>query len=185
MGPAALGVSSKKTDPEQPVPYAGQGLLLTDLPSETIAALVEAFVGSSLLHVEVRQLGGAASVSSPDHGLLDRIEQPFVLFTFGLTPDPRSAMAVEQDVRALVERLEPWDSGRRYLNFAETRMDPRAIYGPGYERLRVVKATYDPAGLFVANHPVERMSTGVAGEALPLVRSPKPDQTAVGGMSGS
>ena len=32
---------------------------------------VEAF--GLLLHVEVRQLGGAAAVASPDHGVLDAI----------------------------------------------------------------------------------------------------------------
>ena len=141
-------------DPEVPVPYAGEGLLLTDVSSGTIDALVEAFVGSSLLHVEVRHLGGAAAVSSPDHGLLDAIEEPFLLFTFGLAPDADALAAVEHDVRVLLERLEPWASERRYLNFAESRMDPRSIYGPGHDRLRQVKAAYDPAGLFVANHPV-------------------------------
>jgi FAD binding domain/Berberine and berberine like len=141
-------------DPEVPVPYAGEGLLLTDASSGTIDALVEAFVGSSLLHVEVRHLGGAAAASSPDHGLLDAIDEPFLLFTFGLTPDADVLEAVERDVRVLLERLEPWAGERRYLNFAESPMDPRRIYGPGHDRLRQVKAAYDPAGLFVANHPV-------------------------------
>jgi FAD/FMN-containing dehydrogenase len=141
-------------DPEVPVPYAGEGLLLTELSARTIDALVEAFVGSSLLHVEVRQLGGASAIASPDHGLLDAIEEPFLLFTFGLAADADALAAVEGDVSALVERLAPWASERRYLNFAESRMDPRSIYGPGYDRLRSVKAAYDPNGLFVANHPV-------------------------------
>ena len=141
-------------DPEVPVPYAGEGILLDDFTSGTIDALVEAFVGSTLLHVEVRQLGGAAAVSSPDHGVLDAIEQPYVLFTFGLAPDPDAYAAVDRHVRQLIERVGPWDSGRRYLNFAESPMDPRSIYGPGYDRLRAVRAAYDPTGLFVPNHPV-------------------------------
>jgi FAD/FMN-containing dehydrogenase len=140
-------------DPEVPVPYAGEGMLLDAFTPETIDALVDVFVGSSLLHVEVRQLGGAAAVSSPDHGVLDAIEQPYVLFTFGLTPDPAIHAAVEGHVRSLVERMTPWDSGRRYLNFAESPIDPRSIYGPGHDRLKDVRARYDPTGLFLPNHP--------------------------------
>ena len=142
-------------DPEVPVPYAGEGILLDDFTSGTIDALVEAFVGSTLLHVEVRQLGGAAAVSSPDHGVLDAIEQPYVLFTFGLAPDPDTYAAVDLHVRQLIERVGPWDSGRRYLNFAESRDGSRVrSTAHGYERLRGVRAAYDPTGLFVPNHPV-------------------------------
>ena len=62
--------------------------------------------------------------------------------------------AADHHVRQLIKRVEPWDSGRRYLNFAESPMDPRSIYGSGYDRLRKVRAAYDPRGLFVPNHPV-------------------------------
>ena len=141
-------------DPEQPVPYAGEGVLLDAVTPGTIDAMVEAFVGSPLLHVEVRQLGGAAACSSPDHGLLDAIEQPYVLFTFGLAPDQDAYAAVDHHVRQLLTGVGPWDSGRRYLNFAESRMDPRSIYGDGLDRLRRIRSTVDPTGLFVPNHPV-------------------------------
>jgi hypothetical protein len=147
-------LSAVNMDPEMPVPYAGEGILLEGVSSGTIDALVEAFVGSPLLHVEVRHLGGAAAVSSPDHGLLDAIEQPFVLFTFGLTPDPDVHAAVDHHVRHLLDGVRPWDSGRRYLNFAESRMDPRSIYGAGTDRLRGIRAAHDPGGLFLPNHPV-------------------------------
>ncbi len=46
-------------DPDFPLPYAGDGILLDDLPSTAIDAAVECFVGSPLLHLEVRHLGGA------------------------------------------------------------------------------------------------------------------------------
>ena len=48
-------------DPDYPLPYSGEGILLTDLPPAAIDAMVEAFVGSPLLHVEARHLGGAAA----------------------------------------------------------------------------------------------------------------------------
>ena len=143
-------------DPEQPVPYTGDGALLTDLPRAAIDRLVERFVGSPLLHVEVRHLGGAAAIGSPDHGVLDAIEQPFVAFTFGLVGEPGPDLAtVDGAVDGVLDALAPWDSGRRYLNFADRPTDPRSIYpAPTYERLQQVKAAYDPGGMFVANHRV-------------------------------
>ena len=142
-------------DPEDPLPYTGEGILLDDLPPAAIDPMVEAFVGSTLLHVEVRHLGGAAARRSISHGLLDAIDQPFVCFTFGLGFDAPMLKAVDADVRRLLESIAPWDSGRRYLNFAKSPMDPRSIYPvEGYDRLVAAKARYDPTGLFLANHPV-------------------------------
>ncbi len=150
-------LSAVNMDPDFPLPYAGDGILLTDLRPATIDGLVEAFVGSPLLHVEVRHLGGAAAIRSPDHGVLDAIDQPFVTFTFGLTPDGEARAAVERHVGLLLGALGPWDSGRRYLNFAESAVDPRSIFPTeSYDRLRRAKARYDPTGMFLANHPISR-----------------------------
>ena len=144
-------------DPDFPLPYAGDGAFLDDLPAAAFDRLVEAFVGSPLLHVEIRQLGGAAAVHSPEHGVLDAIDQPFVLFTFGLAPEAEHTAAVEVAAERVLEALRPWDSGRRYLNFAETRVNPRTIFPPeSFERLLAVKRRYDPDDRFRANHPVTR-----------------------------
>ena len=148
-------LSTVNMDPDFPLPYAGEGLLLTDVTGESIERLVGAFVGSPLLHVEIRHLGGALARRSPDHGVLDAIDEPFLAFTFGLTPDEASHEAVVRQVAAVFEAFAPWDSGRRYLNFAESRMDPRRIFPPeSFDRFRAAKARYDPTGLFLANHSV-------------------------------
>ena len=148
-------LSTVNMDPEDPLPYTGEGLLLTDLPPAAIEKMVEAFVGSPLLHVEVRHLGGAAGIRSQDHGVLDSIDQPFVAFTFGLAPDAAAYAAVDRHVKLLLGALGPWDSGRRYLNFAESSMDPRSIFpAEGYDRLTRIKARYDPTDMFVANHAI-------------------------------
>ncbi len=144
-------------DPEDPLPYAGDGVLLADLPPAAIKLMVEAFVGSPLLHVEVRHLGGAAAIRSAEHGVLDAIDQPFVTFTFGLTPDAEVLAAVDRHVALLLAALRPWDSGRRYLNFAESQVNPRTIFPTeSFDRLRQAKERYDPTDMFQANHPVSR-----------------------------
>ena len=142
-------------DPDFPLPYAGDGILLDDFTPAAIDALIEAFVGSPLLHAEARHLGGAAAIGSPEHGVLDSIEASFMMFTFGLTLDAAAHAAVEHHVELLIEALAPWDSGRRYLNFAESVVDPRSIFPPEtYDRLRAVKARYDPTRMFQANHAI-------------------------------
>ena len=87
--------------------------------------------------------------------MLDAIDQPFVAFTFGLAPDPAAHAAVDRAVDGVLDALGPWDSGRRYLNFADRPADPRTIFPAAtYERLQRVKAAFDPTGMFLANHPV-------------------------------
>ena len=156
MMPASQ-LSVVNMDPDDPLPYSGEGILLTDLPVQAVDLMVDAFVGSPLLHVEVRHLGGAAAMRSPEHGVLDSIDQPFVCFTFGLAPDAEALAAVDRHVKVLLGGLGPWDSGRRYLNFAESSMDPRSIFPvDSYDRLARAKARYDPTDMFLANHPVSR-----------------------------
>jgi FAD/FMN-containing dehydrogenase len=142
-------------DPDLPLPYAGDGILLDDLPPAAIDRMVESFVGSPLLHVEVRHLGGALRTVPERHGCVPVIEQPFILFTFGLAADVDMKAAVERSVEHLLEGFSVWDSGRRYLNFAESRVDTRLLFPEAsYERLCELRARYDPRGMFVANHAI-------------------------------
>ena len=142
-------------DPDFPLPYVGEGILLADLPDEAIERVVEAFTGSPLLHVEVRHLGGALARRSPEHGVLDAIDEPFLAFTFGLTPDAEARTAVAESVAGVLASLEPWDSGRRYLNFAETPMDP-ALDLPA----RVVRAAARREGTLRPDRPVPGQPLG-------------------------
>jgi FAD/FMN-containing dehydrogenase len=142
-------------DPDFPLPYAGDGILLDDLPPAAIETMVECFVGSPLLHVEVRHLGGALRSAPADHGCVPTIDQPFILFTFGFAADAEMKAAVERSVKDMLDRFSAWDSGRRYLNFVESRVDPRSLFPEAsYERLRELRAKYDPRGMFVANHAI-------------------------------
>jgi hypothetical protein len=142
-------------DPDFPLPYAGEGILLDDLPPAAIDTMVEMFVGSPLLHVEVRHLGGVLRSGSSDHGCIDTIDHPFILFTFGFAADAEMKAAVEQHVGHLIGRFAPWDSGRRYLNFVESRVDPRLLFPEeGYDRLREIRARHDPRDMFAANHSI-------------------------------
>jgi FAD/FMN-containing dehydrogenase len=149
-------LSAINLDPPEPVPYYGEGIHLEDFDAAAIDALVGAFVPSSLMHFEVRHLGGALARTAPEHGALDAIESPFTTFAFGLAPDAESRAAVAHDVEALNAALAPWDGGRRYLNLTESPCDVRTLFSEqSYERLRKLRTRYDPGSLFCANHQIE------------------------------
>jgi FAD/FMN-containing dehydrogenase len=150
------GLSAINMDPPEPMPYYGEGVHLEAFDRDAIDAVVRAFDGSSLMHFEVRHLGGALARSSASHGALDAIESPFTTFAFGLAPDAGAFAAVSRDVEALNRALHPWYGGRRYLNLTESACDVRAFFPPrSYDRLRELKRLYDPDCLFCANHHIE------------------------------
>ena len=107
------------------------------------------------MHAEVRHLGGAAARSDAGHGALDTIDAPFTTLTFGLALDDEMKADMARHLTRLHAELAPWDSGMRYLNFAESPMDVQMIYPQAsYERLCALKSKYDPGHLFLANHPI-------------------------------
>lgn len=144
-------------DPEGPTPAHGDGMLLGELPPEAIRAFVAAG-GEALLSLELRHLGGAlAPGRSVGGGAVDGLDAAFALFAVGITPDAAAMAAVRAAVARAQDRMGPWSNGRAYLNFAEQPSSGEALFGGStHERLRRVKAAYDPADVVRANHPVER-----------------------------
>jgi FAD/FMN-containing dehydrogenase len=156
-------LSTVNMDPAEPVPYRGEGIHLHGLDTACIDELVEVILDTPLIHSEIRHLGGAAARSAPDHGAIDRIEAPFTTLTFGLALDAQMRADMERHLIRLHETLAPWDSGMRYLNFAESPMDVATIYPrESYERLCALKRRYDPDHLFLANHPIRAAAEDAA-----------------------
>jgi FAD/FMN-containing dehydrogenase len=145
-------------DPKQPVPGAGDGLMLSDLNDAAIDALVRtagAGAGSPLISVEVRHAGGALARKAPDAGALASLDGKFMLYAVGMAPTPELGAGVRAHVELVQNALAPWDSGRTYLNFTEKRQRGERLFGEvTYRRLQVVKAAVDPDDVFRSNHPV-------------------------------
>jgi FAD/FMN-containing dehydrogenase len=140
-------------DPEHPVPGSGDGLTLDAVDEDTIDAVVATTVGSPLLSVEIRQLGGAIARSRPEHGALASFDAPFILFAVGIAPTPDAARAVEATLGELRTAIAPWESGHTYLNFAETKRDARTLWSEtSHRRLRRIKAAVDPDNRIRSNH---------------------------------
>ena len=145
-------------DPEQPVPGKGNGMVLGELTRaaiETLVAVAGPGSGSPLLSVELRQLGGAIGVPPADHGALAKIVGAFAFFAVGMAMTPEMGAAVEAHIDRVIDAMDPWDAGRRYLNFAERPSDASAFFPEGtLRRLRAVKRAYDPGDAFCSNHPL-------------------------------
>ncbi|MGH3083939.1 MAG: FAD-binding oxidoreductase [Gaiellaceae bacterium] len=156
------GLAALHMDPPQPVPAAGEGMLLGDFPAAAIDALVATAgpgTDSPLLSVEVRHLGGAAARAEAEHGALAAIAAPYMLYAVGMAADPEMKQAVSQGVVQVQTALAPWDAGR-FLNFTESAGQARRMFtDDAYRRLREVKSKYDPDNLIQANHEIPPASS--------------------------
>ena len=141
-------------DPDQPVPGAGDGLLLDRLPAEAIDAFLAAD-GPELVSAELRHLGGELSRGRPDHGALPCLDAGYAFFAVGPAPDPELAALVDARLDAVKNALAPWTAPRRYLNLTETPGHADSFWDQAaLRRLREIKAVMDPGDMFVSNHPV-------------------------------
>ena len=154
----AAALSHIHMDPEHPVPGVGDGMVLDELTPAAIDALIAVAgpgSGSPLLSVELRQLGGAIGVPPAEHGALAKIGGAFAFFAVGMAMSPEMGEAVAAHLEHVMEAMDPWDAGRRYLNFTERSADASAFFPEGtLRRLQAVKRDVDPGDVFVANHPV-------------------------------
>jgi FAD/FMN-containing dehydrogenase len=65
------------------------------------------------------------------------------------------ATAVERHSAIVRAALAPWEAERNYPNFAERSLGGSDFYSPETcERLRRVKAQYDPRNLIRSSHPI-------------------------------
>ena len=152
------GLSELHMDPPQPVPFAGDGMLLSELPAEAVDALVRiagAGAGSPLLSVEVRHLGGALANPPASSGAQSSIDAGFALYAVGIAMDADMKAAVQAHAAKVQDALAAWAAGRSFMNFTERRADPGEIFdATTYARLRRVKAEYDPDDVIRGNHSI-------------------------------
>jgi hypothetical protein len=145
-------------DPEQPIPSVGDGAFLIDAAAgaiDSVVALVGADVDTPLQSIELRHLGGALARESPDAGAQPKIDAKYVIFAGGFAPTPEVGDAAAAHVRALKDALTPWHAGYDYYNFVEIPAEAEVVLPrASYQRLREIKATYDPDQMIISAHPV-------------------------------
>jgi FAD/FMN-containing dehydrogenase len=153
------GLSELHMDPPQPVPGAGDGMLLSELPPDAVDALVGiagADSGSPLLSVEVRHLGGALANAPASNGALSSIDAGFALYAVGMAMDAEMKAAAQAHAAKVQDALAAWNAGRSFMNFTERHSaDPSELFdATTYARLQRVKAEYDPDDVIRGNHSI-------------------------------
>jgi hypothetical protein len=153
----APGLGRLHMDPKEPVPFQGDGALLTDLPAAAIDALVSLAgpdADTALASVEVRHLGGRLAQADPGGGAQPKLDAGFLVFSTGMTATPGEADAVRSQAQALNDALASWRAGYDEYNLRESAAGASCVLAPSsYRRLQEIKAEYDPGQAIISAHP--------------------------------
>jgi hypothetical protein len=153
------GLSYIHMDPEDPVPGIGDGVTLRELPDEAIDAWVGVAgidSGSPLLLSEIRHIGGALGREDESGGALSKLDAGWVMYGVGIPMTPELGEAIPAHLNRIEETMAPWGAGGGYFNFSDRpKQVDHILPADVCERLRGVKAKWDPENRIVANHALE------------------------------
>ena len=112
---------------------------------------------SPLSTLEMWSMGGAVErVAAQDSALGDR-SAPYLLAIEGNWERPEDDAANLAWVRQAHADVEPFSTGREYVNFPGFYEDENLVrdtFGPNFRRLASLKKRYDPMNLFRLNHNI-------------------------------
>jgi Berberine and berberine like len=151
-------LSHMHMDPEQPVPVAGDGLLVDQLPPDALDTFIEVASANAqfpLTSIELRHLGGQLRHPRPEHGALAQIDADYAMYAVGMLPAPALEPPVRTQIQLVKDALAPWAGKHMYLNFAETQQDTTSFWTQqAHHRLRRIKTAIDPDNVIRSNHPI-------------------------------
>jgi FAD/FMN-containing dehydrogenase len=149
------------SDPVDPAPFVERSAMIRTFAPETVDTLVELAgpdANCPVAFVELRHLGGALSRPAPVPSAVGNRDAAFAFWIVAIgMPEDDAATMMYADTA--LDRLAPWCTGGKYLNFMSTEdasaEKSRSAYSAvDYKRLQAVKAEYDPANLFRLNHNI-------------------------------
>lgn len=142
-------------EPDSPHAYFGDNVLLRELDSTTLESLLEHAGPGSQCVVDVRHLGGALSRPAQPSAVSHRFAEYQVLVLSGVA-DPRQLPGVRAVHDKVFAELTPATVGRS-VNFAYGPVAParERFDAVTHERLRQLKAKYDPRNLFRFHSNIE------------------------------
>ncbi len=132
---------------------------LVDLAEELLPVLRDLAADCPIPDAQIGllHLGGALNERAWDDGAVGNRDARFAIGVNGLwESDEPEADAFRRWVRAGWERVRPFATGGNYVNFQTDDDDqtPADAYGKNFERLRRIKAKYDPDNLFRVNRNI-------------------------------
>jgi FAD/FMN-containing dehydrogenase len=151
----------ERSGPEQPTPpshlYTKSEFFRRSLPDETVAALIEHLTNGLTLgqsrEVDFLPWGGAYNRVPTDATAFAHRSERFLvqhLVQVGADAAPAERDAARDWLARSWALVHPRGSGGVYPNFPDPDLQDwaRAYHGTNYDRLRRVKAAYDPGGFF-------------------------------------
>ncbi|TMC60527.1 MAG: FAD-dependent oxidoreductase [Chloroflexi bacterium] len=151
--------AQKLFDPDYPRGdrYYWKSILLTLIGDELLNLLgdLAARRPSSRNLVAIWALGGAIARVKPGDTAFFQRDVPWLLSIEGNAADPAADEANFAWVREVYRKMQQFSSSGAYLNFPGFHEEGdellRQTFGANYERLREIRAKYDPDGLFQFN----------------------------------
>jgi hypothetical protein len=147
-------------DPVDPMPAWEKGMVLAELPEEAVDALLAAAgpqLDIPLIMTEIRLMGGALGRPAAVPNAVPGRSGAYSVFLIG-PGIPELARVVPGVGKGVLRALAPWRSPETMINFLGDVAGPdevAAAYPPAtLQRLREVKRTVDPAGIFAFGHAI-------------------------------
>jgi FAD/FMN-containing dehydrogenase len=149
--------------------YYWKTAYFAELPDRLLSAARDLFAECPMPEGEIGflHLEGALSERAPDEGAVGNRDARYVIGVKGMwRPGEPAAREFEQWVRDAWEKLGTFSTGGNYVNFQTADEDEsriRATYGSNFDRLRELKAKYDPANLFRSNRNIPVTASALRG----------------------
>jgi FAD/FMN-containing dehydrogenase len=158
-GPMPFVEAQRIFDPDYPRGrrYYWKSTYLRDLSDEVINLLTtyETTRPSPINSIDLWMLGGAMGRVAPESTAFYRRDAPFLVGIEANWDDPAMDEANIAWVRDFYRDAQQFSPGGVYLNFAGFAEEGEALmqasYGGNYERLREIKAKFDPENFFRSN----------------------------------
>lgn len=156
LGPLPFSqVAMISQDPADPLPGYASGAWVRELDDEVLDALIAYSYPTQgpppLVFSEVRHVGGAKGRVDPDSNAVGHRQESLVLELLGMTPSPEIYEQVVGYIGNLLQAIEPHLTGV-YPNFIEgpeaQNLVAQAFSPEAYDRLKAIKAQYDPQNRF-------------------------------------
>ncbi|GAB3602678.1 BBE domain-containing protein [Microbacterium aureliae] len=150
----SAGLVLMHMDPPEPAPAFSEGAMVAALPGDAVQAFLAAASAPGLFIAELRHVGGAASRRPADAGAIGAVDADYLVVGIAMVPGAEFAVSALAAVRGVIAAMSPWHAPALALTFVDGGVERTTAFGDAGERLRALKAEWDPSGMFAAGHPV-------------------------------
>jgi FAD/FMN-containing dehydrogenase len=135
-----------------------KGDFISEIPDEAISEHARfGEVPTTLSTMHLYPIDGAAHDIKTDESAWFHRDANWSMVMAGIDPDPANNEKITQWAKDYWKALHPYSTGGAYVNFMMEEGEDRikATYGDNYEKLRKIKAKYDPDNFFHVNQNIK------------------------------